>query len=120
MTGRRAVIGLSLLGALLVCAFAAQSASANVATTSKRITAVTCVKGGGLKDFSKTHCDPGDTVEAGKGEFGHVAINGETKEVDATNEKVTSETKESEPAVLRAKSTWLKPKSPAKSSEQTQ
>jgi hypothetical protein len=100
MIGRK-VVGLSLLSALLVCAFAAQSASAMESTTSKRTTAVTCAPEAGQRDFSKAHCDFGDTVAPNTGKFGHVAINGETKEVDATNEKVTGETKESEPAVLK-------------------
>jgi hypothetical protein len=107
MTGRRAMIGLSLLSALFVCALAAQSASAAL-TTSKRITAVTCAPEGGERDFKGAHCDPGDTVARNTGKFGHVEIKGETKEVDATNGKVTNETKESEPAVIKGEVALVK------------
>jgi hypothetical protein len=101
MIGRKATLGLSLLSALLICAFAAQSAFAIEALTSKNTTAVTCVKEGGLRDFSKEHCDAGDTVPAGTGKFGHVEFKGETKEIAGTNEKVTEETKKLESAVFR-------------------
>jgi hypothetical protein len=67
MIGRRAVIGLSLLSALLFCALAASSASASVAVNT---TSVTCVKGKG--DFSDVHCN--NKVASGTGEFSHVAI----------------------------------------------
>jgi hypothetical protein len=70
MIGRRAVIGLSLLSALLVCAFAAQSASA---AKSANTTAVTCVKGEGKLDFKDAHCDEKVAVP-GTGEYGHVDI----------------------------------------------
>jgi hypothetical protein len=103
MTGRRATVGLSLLSALLFCAFAAQSASAAV-STSKNITGFTCVKEGGEtnKDFKDEHCD--EKVEAGKGSFEHklIPLNQKT-EGDATNERVTESTKKSEPAVLKGK-----------------
>jgi hypothetical protein len=59
------------------------------------------VKGGGSLDFSKAHCDPSDTVTPGKGEYGHELIPlNTTTDVEATNEKVTNETKNSEPALL--------------------
>jgi hypothetical protein len=99
MMGRRATLGLSLLSALLVCAFAAQSAFALEGTTSKRTTAVTCVKlATETGQFNKAHCDKEDT---GKGFFEHEAIKGETKEIAATNSGVTEETKKLESAVLR-------------------
>jgi hypothetical protein len=77
MTGRRAVVGLSLLCALAFSAFGAASASA-VGTT-----AFTCVKGGGSKDFKDAHCKEG--VAAGTGEYGHVAFT-ETTDVSVTND----------------------------------
>jgi hypothetical protein len=96
MIGRRAVVGLSLLSALLFCAFAAQSASAAAA---KNTTAVTCVKGGGELDFSDAHCDK--KVEPKKGEFGHVAIANEATTVSVTNEKTASETTAAAPTILK-------------------
>lgn len=73
MTGRRTTAGLSLLCALLVCAFAAQSASAAKAVNT---TAFTCVKGSGNIDFKDAHCN--EKVAAGTGEYGHVAIENNT------------------------------------------
>jgi len=100
MIGRRAVIGLSLLSALLFCAFAAQSASA-VLTTSKNTTAFTCVKDAEKKgDFTDAHCDTTGTI--GKSEFKHVEIKvGETTTIDGTNNEVTESTKKSEPGLLK-------------------
>jgi hypothetical protein len=81
MNGRRAVVGLCMLCALLVSAFAAQSASA-VGTT-----AYTCVKGGGINPtYNTAHCRPTD----GAGEWSHKAIaNGTTTELqgNGNNEK---------------------------------
>jgi len=68
MTGRRATIGIWMVCALAISAFAAQSASA------AGTTAVTCVAGGGSNDFSENHCK---TAQAGGG-FGHVAITEQT------------------------------------------
>jgi hypothetical protein len=82
MIGRRAVIGLSLLSALVFCAFAAQSASAAAA---KNTTAFTCVSSGGStnKDFKDAHCD--EQVESGKGSFEHKTIPLKTAtEIDVT------------------------------------
>jgi hypothetical protein len=101
MIRRRAVAGLTLLSALLFCAIAAQSASAAKATNT---TGVTCVSSGGEtnKDFSDAHCD--QKVAAGTGKFEHQAVQlNETYEFDATNQGVTSSTKESEPIVLNSK-----------------
>jgi hypothetical protein len=101
MMGRKAVVGLSLLSALLFCAFAAQSASAAV-STSKNTTAFTCVTTGGTtnKDFKDEHCD--EKVTPGTGSFEHKLIVGST-EISGTNEKVTEETKKSEIATLKGK-----------------
>jgi hypothetical protein len=97
MIGRRAIVGLSLLSALLLCAFAAQSASAAAA---KNTTAVTCVENGGAKDFSDAHCDT--AVTPGTGKFGHVAIeNGKATTITVTNEKTASETKGAAPTILK-------------------
>jgi hypothetical protein len=73
MNGRRAVVGLCMLCALLVSAFAAQSASA-VGTT-----AYTCVKGGKVSPtYNSAHCRPSD----GAGEWSHESIaNGTTTEL---------------------------------------
>jgi hypothetical protein len=101
MIGRRAVIGLSLLSALLFCAFAAQSASALVTTKSPNTTAHTCVKKAKIEGagFSDAHCD---TPVASGAEFEHVVIAKDTTTaVGGTNEKVTESTKKSEPAVLK-------------------
>jgi hypothetical protein len=106
MMGRRAVVGLSLLSVLVFCAFAAQSASAAL-TTSKNTTAFTCVKDPEKKgDFNKAHCDFGDTVTPGTGEYKHDLIKvGETTTIDGTNNNVTpgplgEPTAKSEPALL--------------------
>jgi hypothetical protein len=99
MIGRKAVVGLSLLSALLFCAFAAQSASAAPA---KNTTAVTCVKGGGELDFKDEHCD--EKVAAKTGSFGHVAINeGKpvTTNVSVTNAKTANKTTEAAPTILK-------------------
>ncbi len=97
MIGHRTAIGLSLLGALLICAFAAQSASAAEA---KNTTAVTCVKGAGNKDFKDAHCD--EKVAEGTGEFGHVAIaNGVETEIETTNAKTAEKTTKSTNATLK-------------------
>jgi len=92
MIGRRAVVGLSLICALVLCAFAAPGASA------AGTTAFTCVekKEG---DFSDAHCD--DKVEPGKGTFGHVEIKaGEKTEFEGTNAKTSGKTNDAAPAML--------------------
>ncbi len=73
MIGRRAVIGLSLLCALVFCAVGASSASA------KGMTAFECVKGGGgIFKYSEADCD----VTNDAGEYGHVEIT-KTIEIDS-------------------------------------
>ena len=97
MIGRKAVIGLSLLSALLFCAFAAQSASAAAA---KNTTAVTCVKGGTDLDFKDEHCD--EKVAKGTGSFSHVAIAPGTKTtISVTNAKTANKTTEAAPTILK-------------------
>src|ERR1043166_608754 len=98
MIGRRAVIGLSLLSALLFCAFAAQSASA---AKSIKTTAFTCVDTfpNNTGDFKDPHCDKEGTTGAER--YEHIGIpNNTTTAVYADNQAVTGETKKSEPAVL--------------------
>jgi hypothetical protein len=101
MIGRRVVIGFALLSALLFSAFVAQSASALVVTKSNNTTGFTCVKDA-LKtgDFKDAHCDEAGTP--GKEEYKHELIPlNTTIEGEATNQKVTNGTKDSEPAVLK-------------------
>ena len=95
MIRRRALVGLSLLSALLFCAFAAQNA---LATKSVNTTAFTCVKvAPGTGGFTDAHCD-----KASSGEFAHQSIPlSTTTEVAATNQKVTNSTNDSEPATLK-------------------
>jgi hypothetical protein len=83
MNGRRAVIGLSLLCALLFSAFAVPSAFA-----AKGTTAFTCVKEG--KEFRGEHCLSTGTAAL---EFFHKAIAVGTKtETEGTNEKTANTT----------------------------
>ncbi len=97
MIGRRATVSLSLLCALALCAFAAQSASA---VPAKKTTAFTCVENGGLKDFEDAHCDHRVGPEQGK--FGHIPIpQNQTTEVTVTNAKTSFGTFESTPTVLK-------------------
>jgi hypothetical protein len=97
MIGRKAAVGLSLIGALLAFAFMAQSA---FAVSAINTTAVTCTEGAGANDFSDAHCDT--NVGAGKGKFGHTEIekNVETK-VTVTNAKTKGATTESTPAIQK-------------------
>src|ERR1043166_4562974 len=99
MIGRRAVAGLSLLSALVFCAFAAQSASAVNAIDT---TANTCVPtANNTGDFKDEHCD----VEGvkGKEKYAHAVITEKKTKTSASNDKVTEETKKSEPATLKGK-----------------
>jgi hypothetical protein len=66
MNGRRIAVGLSLLCALSLCAFAAPGAMA-----AKGSTAFTCVEKGGQQEFADADC--ANLVE-GKGKYGHVEI----------------------------------------------
>ena len=79
MTGRRSVIGLSLLFALLFGALAAQSASATPGTT-----AFTCSTAAAAKSFSDAHCDN----ETAEGSYGHIEVEPEKEvEIEITNAK---------------------------------
>ncbi len=88
MIGHRTAIGLSLLGALLICAFAAQSASAAF-VPAVNTTAFTCVPEGGKKDFKDAHCD--EKVADGTGKFGHELIPAGETTVSITNAKTEGE-----------------------------
>ncbi len=99
MIGRRAVIGLSLLCALLFSAFAAQSASAIKPTHSLNTTATTCVKlEPKIQEYTDPHCS--DKHPENKGDYAHIKIESKTN-VAGTNATVTESTKKSEPAVLK-------------------
>jgi hypothetical protein len=85
MTGRRAIVGLCMLCALVFSAFAAQGASA------AGTTAVTCKNTGpGTGTFTKAHCK---AVDAGVGEYSHVTFNPNTPtDITGTNAKTNSTT----------------------------
>jgi hypothetical protein len=96
MIGRRSVIGLSLLCALAVCAFAASGASA-----AGGLTLVTCKSGGTTKDFSRAHCASGDKVALGTGTFSHFKVEkGVPTTITGSNAATKNETKEAIPAEL--------------------
>jgi hypothetical protein len=101
MIGRRSVIGLSLLCALAVCAFAASGASAAGGTT-----LVTCKKGGTTLDFKanaagESHCSSTDKVTPGTGTYSHFKVaNGVPTTITGTNAKTKNETKEAVPPIL--------------------
>ena len=98
MIGRKAAVGLSLLCALLLCAFAAQTASAAKAINTTAFTCIAKEKG----DFEDEHCDK--KVTLGTGKFGHVPItakNGETTKVTVTNEKTANKTTEPSSQLLK-------------------
>jgi len=98
MNGRRAVIGLCMLCALLVSAIGAQSASAKEFGT----TAWTCKAKsptGGV-GFSKEHCKPSDAVTTGAlFEHKEIPVNTVT-ELTGSNAKTNAETNGPEPTVL--------------------
>jgi hypothetical protein len=92
MSRRRAVVGLSVLCALVFSAFAVSSASA--ATTAGECTSAT----GNTKDFKDAHCD--ESVTAGTGAFGHILFAaGTTTNVTATNDTTGT----TDPFVLEGK-----------------
>ena len=95
MTGRRAVIGLCMLCALLVSALAAQGASA------AGLTAFTCKKGTGDTgaQFTKEHCKPS---ESGSGEYGHFKITeNEVTHATLSNEKTDEKTEGRDISILK-------------------
>lgn len=70
MIGRKTIVFLSLLGTLCLCALMAQSALAVPWETNFNTTAFEC-ESKDKGDFTDAHCN---TVKAGSGSFGHVAI----------------------------------------------
>lgn len=99
MTGRRVVIGLSLLLALFTSAFAAQGAFA-----AKGTTAFTCKPVSTGATFKDEHCTVEGSNSGGSG-FVHEEIAPKTSTaITLTNEKTKNETKESTPSVLFVKS----------------
>ncbi|HEX6666706.1 MAG TPA: hypothetical protein VF081_08950 [Solirubrobacterales bacterium] len=93
MNGRRAIVGLCMLCALLVSAFAAQSASAITGTT-----AFTCSEAAAVKDRVGAHCL---NIE-GEKKFGHVAIaENTTTELEGTNANTATNTTTSRIGKLR-------------------
>jgi hypothetical protein len=93
MTGRRAILGLCMLCALVFSAFAAQSANAET----KGTTVFTCKETGPGGGFTKAHCTPAD---AGSGNFSHVAV-AENTTTEITGTSVDTEGK---PVVSKLKS----------------
>jgi len=96
MIGRKTVVGMALLSALVFCAFAAQSASA---VTAGR-TAFTCVKTEGGAGFKDAHCK--EAVGSGAS-FKHAEIAaGTVTNTHITNDKTSTNTLEHTPGVLHA------------------
>jgi hypothetical protein len=88
MNGRRSVIGLCMLFALFLSAFASQSASA----VTKGTTAFTCASTASGAGFSKEHCKPSDAVGSGAA-FKHVEIPQDTTtEITGSNETTAGAT----------------------------
>jgi hypothetical protein len=93
---RKAVGALSLLFALLFCAFIAQSA---LAAPAKNTTAFTCVEGSG--DFSDAHCD--NQVPKGTGKFKHSGLALKIiTHVSLTNAKTANNTTEAAPTIIKS------------------
>jgi pectate lyase len=96
MIGRRAIVGVSLLSALLFCAFAAQSASAAAA---KNTTVVTCKPGNPVGwGFTDAHCTKPTTGPAVQ--FYHL-VDLPPIVVTVTNAKTANETTEAAPTILK-------------------
>jgi len=97
MTGRRGIIGLCLLCALVFSALATSGASAAPAGT----TAFTCKESatGVGTPFTKSHCKKAD--ESATGKFRHVEVpQGTTTTITGGNEKTVGE--EPDPAILKS------------------
>jgi hypothetical protein len=92
MTGRRAIVGICMLCALIISAVAAQSAMAVSGTT-----AFTCLDGKGV--LRGEHCLTTGTKPA---TFGHVAFaENTTTETELTNAETQNETKEASTQILK-------------------
>ncbi|HEX6667245.1 MAG TPA: hypothetical protein VF081_11680 [Solirubrobacterales bacterium] len=98
MNGRNTIVGLCMLCALLVSAFAAQSASAEII---KGTTTFTCVKNAPPEDLRGEHCLPEGNAPK---EYGHVAFAQDTTtQITGTNAKTANDTTTA--AVSRLKTT---------------
>lgn len=96
MVGHRAAVGLSLLCALVFCAFAAASASAEFGTKGVATTAVTCVLADevGKGQFDDAHCN--EESETEEGDYDHKPLEAEVNEktdIEATSVETAMETK---------------------------
>ncbi|MGH7484436.1 MAG: hypothetical protein ACREMY_02385 [bacterium] len=99
MNGRRTLVGLALLSAFALSAFAVPSmAQAGTGTT-----AFTCVSGGGAKDFSDSHCKT--SVTPGTGAYGHETITVGTKTAIASTSTLTNITLSGTIATIKVKVT---------------
>jgi hypothetical protein len=96
MIGRRAIVGLSLLSALLFCAIGSSSASAATSGT----TLFTCVENVNHEgDFEDAHCK--NTVPKGTGAFTHKAISVNPTGFTASSDGPTIGTTEEAHATLK-------------------
>jgi hypothetical protein len=99
MIGRRSIVGLSLLSALLFSAFVAQSAF-GAFVAAEHTTAFTCLSGE-TRDYTDAHCD--NAVAPGTGSFGHKEIApGTATAFEYTNAATKNSTTEPTPAVLES------------------
>jgi hypothetical protein len=90
MIGRRSIVGIAALLALVVCSFAAANASAEQK-------AYACIEGSTPKEFSDAHCVTPNTTS---GTF-HLSVEPESSvSITGTNAKTASSTTASTPAVL--------------------
>jgi hypothetical protein len=103
MIGRNPVIGLAVLCALAISAFASASASAE-----QRAYTCTTSAPAGSKNFSDEHCVV--PTEPGKGTRGHVLIGSEPTLVTVTNGKTASSTTAATSKVLRGTLAGVKTK----------
>jgi hypothetical protein len=95
MIGRKSVLSLSLLGAMMLCAFSAQSAFAVSGwTADHNTTAYECTKSAAELQFSDAHCD-----NTGGSTYGHTKLGASTA-ISVTNAGTASSTTASTPAVL--------------------
>src|ERR1043166_1865554 len=105
MIKRRAVLGLSLLTALLSCTFMAEGASAAQAVDT---TTYTCFDTGDFEtgDFTDGHCDT--LGKPGKAKYKHEPFGGpfSKTELTTTNCGVTDSTKKCEPTVVKGKAKY--------------
>jgi len=92
MNGRKTVIGLALVCALVLSALGAQAASA-----ASNQTIFECTKSATTKTFSDAHCDN----ESGTLEYGHKVFPSAATAISLTNGKTKNATTESTTAVMK-------------------